>query len=480
MKLRNLRLTLLAGLIAGLAFTTRSGLWAEETKPYPQVNFPDVTSWGRNIQRTMRLLATSTPERRNTVRILFYGQSITEQNWAKLVEDDLRRRFPHANLVNENRALGGFASQMLVRTAETDLYPFQPDLLIFHVFGAHDKYEDIIRRVRERTTAEILQQNDHVTKPADLTEETDPAKVPIQSGKWDAFMNQNWLPSLAKKYGTELCDQRGLWKRYLADNSLEPKALLRDDVHLNAHGEFVMAEFVKAFLRYDPKLGPSPAEGWVKTIEIGREAQWADGKLRIEFEGSRVDAICKPGTATRAVVKIDGRKPSEIPALYGFTRAVTKPEGKWPVKWPIIAPIQAEKPLLLEDWTLEVKRADPANEKLLAFTLTGSRTGSDGEGRSDQRFVSKSGRIVITPEDWNASYALALAGIKPVPERVTVKWSVVPWFVDEIVSPGVKDPAIEATVILAQGLPNGKHTLEISGGPDTPITALRVYRPPLP
>ena len=49
-------------------------------------------------------------------------------------------------------------------------------------------------------------------------------------------------------------------RRYLAENSLEPKALLRDDVHLNAHGEFVMAEFVKSYLRYDPKLGPSPAE----------------------------------------------------------------------------------------------------------------------------------------------------------------------------------------------------------------------------
>ena len=187
---------------------------AEPAKPatnipsYPLVKFPDPSVWGRNIQRTMRLLAESTAEKRNTVRVLFYGQSITEQKWAKLVADDLRRRFPNANLIVENRALAGFASQMLVRTAETDLYPFQPDLLIFHVYGAHDKYEDIIRRTRERTTAEILQQNDHVTKPADLTEETDPAKVPIQSGKWDAFMNHNWLPSLAKKYGTDRADRR--------------------------------------------------------------------------------------------------------------------------------------------------------------------------------------------------------------------------------------------------------------------------------
>jgi hypothetical protein len=130
---------------------------AAETSLYPPVKFSDSSDWGRNIQRTMRLLATSTPEQHNTVRILFYGQSITEQKWSQFVADDLRQRFPHANLIIENRALAGFSSQLLVKTAETDLYPFQPDLLIFHVYGAHDKYEDIIRRTRERTTAEKRQ-----------------------------------------------------------------------------------------------------------------------------------------------------------------------------------------------------------------------------------------------------------------------------------------------------------------------------------
>lgn len=212
---------------------------------YPPVRISDSSGWGRNIQRTMRLLATSAEEKRNTVRILFYGQSITEQNWSKLVEEDLRKRFPHANLIVENRALGGFSSQLLVKTAETDLYPFQPDLLIFHVYGAHDKYEDIIRRTREYTTAEILIQNDHVTKPDDFTEETDAAQLLPDGKHWDAFMNHNHLPAMAQKYHAELCDQRRLWKAYLLENKLEPKRLLRDAVHLNEHGEWLMAECVK-------------------------------------------------------------------------------------------------------------------------------------------------------------------------------------------------------------------------------------------
>ncbi len=445
---------------------------------YPPTRFPDPGRWGRHIQRTMRLLATSTAEKRNTVRILFYGQSITEQKWAKLVEEDLRRRFPHANLIVENRALGGFASQMLVKTAETDLYPFQPDLLIFHVYGAHNAYEDIIRRARERTTAEILMQNDHVTRPADFTEETDSAKLPPAGQHWDAFMNHNWLPSLAKKYGAELCDQRALWKAYLKENNLEPKALLKDAVHLNAHGEWLMAECVKAYLRYDPRLGPSPAENWVKTYAVGRDARWTDGHLRLEFEGARVDAVCHGGAAGPATVRIDGRKPSEFTELYGFTRAVAKPEGRWLVKWPVIAPIASQAPLLVEDWLLAVTK-DVANDKLFTFALTGSQTGPDGSGRSDMRFISKSGRVVIETNDWNVTYALSLAGIKPVPNKFDVKWNAEPHFVDEFTPAAVKDPATEIAVTLAQGLPNTRHTLELAGDGAASVAAIRVYRPPL-
>jgi hypothetical protein len=435
----------------------------------------DTGTYGKNIQRTMRLLTESTAKERNTVRILFYGQSITEQGWWKLVAEDLRARFPHANLIMENRALGGFASQMLVKTAETDLYAFQPDLLIFQVYGAHNTYEDIIRRTRERTCAEILMQNDHVNRPENLTEETDPAKVPIQSGKWDEFMNHNWLPSLSRKYGTELCDQRGLWKQYLRDHELVPQALLKDGVHLNAHGEYFMAECVKAYLRRDTNFDPAPAEAWVQTLVVGKDVHWKDGRLQVAFTGNRVDVLCKAGEAAPAAVTIDGKKPSDFPECYGLTRALAMPGSKWPP----VAPITSETPLLLEEWTLHVRK-NAEDAKLFSFTITGSITGPDGEGRSDARFVSKSGRVVIAPEDWNVDFALGvLAGLKPIPETFDVRWRVVPQFVDAFVSPGVTDPTVETTVRLAQGLANASHTLEITGSPDTPIAAIRVYRPPL-
>src|SRR5688572_21663236 len=179
---------------------------------FPPLKSPgDTTGRGAALQRTMTLLESSAIEKRNTVRILFYGQSITEQSWWQRVRQDLLERFPLATLQIENRAIGGHSSQLLHKTAEADLYPFYPDLVIFHVYGAHDRYEDIIRRIRERTTAEVLIQTDHLGTKDPLEEVTDPAK--LTPAQWNAWMNYSFLPATAKKYGCELLPQRDLWKQ---------------------------------------------------------------------------------------------------------------------------------------------------------------------------------------------------------------------------------------------------------------------------
>lgn len=432
---------------------------------------PQVDSRGRNIQRTMTLLATSSPQKRNTVRVLFYGQSITEQSWAKTVADDLRRRFPNANLVIENRAIGGFAAQLLVKTAETGLYPFYPDLVIFHVYGSHIEYENIIRRIRERTTAEILMQTDHMAAADSLDEETDPAKLSPE--QWNPWMNYAFLPGIAQKYGTELVDQRNLWKQYLRDEKVAPNALLRDGVHLNERGCQLMARIVSGYLHYDQKLPNAAWKDLVRTYEVGPDLHWADGKLVLEFKGNRVDAMCKDGQAPPAAVRIDGRRPSELPGVYSLTRTTSYPG----TNWPCTLRVGHEQPWQLEDWTLTLMdiSTDPNR---LRFKVEGSKTGPDGEGMIRERFISKSGRVVIEPDDWNLDYAQKVFR-RPIPSGFQIRWQVVPHFVDEFVSPGVKDPAVETTVTLAPGFPSGKHRLEITGGPDTPIAAIRVYRPPL-
>lgn len=447
-------------------------LHAQEAPAFPPLQTGDMSTHGRNIQRTMRLLAESTPERRNTVRVLFYGQSITEQAWWKSVADDLRKRFPHANLIIENRAIGGHSAQLLVKTAEADLYPWQPDLMIFHVYGAHDKYEEIFRQLRRRTCAEVLQQNDHVVKPADLDEETDAAKLRPDGKIWDAFMNHQFLPGIALKYQTEFCDQRALWKQYLRSNQLEPKALLKDSVHLNPQGEFVMAEAVKAHLRYDPKLEPSPAEAWVKTLAAGRDFTIKDGQVTLAFEGNRVDAILGASGGTLQV-RIDGKSPSEIAETAAFTRAGSYPQSNWPC----LLRIGSQTPLVAEDWTLTL-RETAGDWKTWKFDLTGSQTGADGSGTVGENFVSKSGRIVLDPADWNLDFCLKVFGPR-IKDGFAFSWKAVRLGSAVCTVPAARDPTLENAVTLAQGLPHGPHILTLTGDLAA-LSALRVYTPPLP
>ncbi len=425
----------------------------------------------RNVQRTMRLLAESTPERRKTVRVLFYGQSITEQAWWKTVADDLRRRFPNADLMIENRAIGGHASQLLVKTMTADVAPFRPDLIVFHVYGAHDKHEDIFRTLRETTTAEVLQQNDHVTQPAELEEPTDPAAVRPGAAPWIAFINHNWLPAVSQKYDTALCDVRGHWKRYLADYGLQPSDLLRDGVHLNERGEFLMARIVSASLVYDSAAGPSPAEEWVKTLPAPEPTA---GRLRIEFEGSRVDALLNQGGAA-ADVLIDGRPPGAHPGCYAFTRA-----GPYPgMNWPCLLRVGSRAPLVAEEWTATLHDVSPDAARF-RFAVTGSVTGEEGEGSSDAAFVSKSGRVVIEPEDWNLAYACKVRADAPPPgDGFAVRWQAVSLGIDRIGPPSSAESGVTPSVTLAQALENGPHVLEIVGTGPAPVAAVRAYAPPL-
>jgi hypothetical protein len=459
------RMRLWIALSLGLLLGARAE--SQEKTPFPPLPpIKDDPSFGAQIQRTMGLLAGSSPAKRNKVRILFYGQSITEQKWSKLVADDLRRRFPYADLEIENKAVGGFASQLLSRVAEHDVLPFYPDLVIFHVYGDHTKYEEILRLLRTRTTAEILMQRDHVTKwPVENPDQKNPLW-------WDHMMNDVFLPQLAKKYGCGLADVRGQWLDYLKAHSLEPKALLSDDVHLNDHGCFVMAEIVKRYLVARPELLSDEARGLVRTALVGKDVAWKGDSLQLDFEGNRVDLIASAsGSAGTARILIDGKKPSEFPDCIVFTR--TSPSQSF---WgPALLRVSSESPREVETWTLKIVEADDAAEHL-KFRVSGSRTGPDGEGVSSERFVSKSGRVVIEPGDWWVKNIRQITK-KPVPAGFEITWKAVATVADAFAPPRSDDASREAVVTVAQGLPNGPHTLEILGR--APIGAVRIYRPPM-
>lgn len=444
---------------------------------YPKPPSPsDPDRLGQGVQRTMTLLATSTPTHHNTVRILFYGQSITEQDWSRQVADDLRRRFPNADLQIENRAIGGFASQILGRPAEHDLYPFYPDLLIFHVYGGNNEYAEIIQNVRTRTASEVLMQLDHATFWPLGTPEAAAHAVKEDGGtRWDRLMNTAYLPDIARRYGCGLADVRGGWLDYLRANRLEPPALLQDGVHLNAWGNFVMARLIERHLVYRPGLPKIGWQGLSQTFALGKDLKPRAGRLTLAFTGNRLDALptlSRHAAAASCRVLIDGRPPSQDD-LYAVTRPQSGP-------WSTLALVRVDhdKPLQAEDWTLTVTSVRPDN---LGWTydVSGSKTGPDGSGGADAVFVSRSGRVRIDPKD----FFRPPAGFHPAPVTVgyTIHWSVLPLSQDVYHPPAILDPTRDQAEVLAQGLPNGPHTLTLlsNGAGPPPIRALRVYTPPV-
>ena len=117
-----------------------------------------------------------------------------------------------------------------------------------------------------------------------------------------------------------------------------------------------------------------------------------------------------------------------------------------------------------------------ADGKTWQFDVRGSVTGPDGSGRSDQPFVSQSRRVRIDPAAWFRGF------FPPLPEGYTIRWQVLPMFVDTYHVPKIDDPTKENSTTVVQGIANAKHTLEIiAENPASPpaIAGVRIYRPPL-
>jgi hypothetical protein len=450
--------------------------------------------FGAHLQRSMTLLATSSAERRWPVKVLIYGQSITgSQILTGMIDKLLRERFPYADLTLENRSIGGFEAERLVRTSVHDIYPFYPDLLIFHDYGGEKsgEIERMISNVRRYTTADIVIFNHHQTRDR----------------KADLEYAAKFRRYLAQKYDCELVDVSAEWPRYLQDNHLDPGQLLKDNdnVHPNQQGLALLTALIGRHLQYNPVFPGGSGFQTVRWYEAKRpvdegatdeivftgapwklDAEGAIGEspadtLQLKFEGNRVDVIAahtqglgKPGSAR---ILIDGKPPSEDKNLYVCTLPSHGP-GTW---FPAIRRVGFATRPLVEDWTLRVTGMN-SDASRFRFSVTGSKTGPDGEGTSWEKFVSSSGRVVIDPRDWMLALIMQIFHqTTPPPEGYEIKWNVVGMFKDAYASPITDDPGKVYTTTVAQGLTNTSHTLEIipNGDGPVPIEAIQAYRPPM-
>ncbi|NOX99940.1 MAG: SGNH/GDSL hydrolase family protein [Verrucomicrobia bacterium] len=437
------------------------------------------STFGSKIQRTMTLLATSTSKKSNHVRILFYGQSVTRNPWWNDVADDLRKRFPHADLEIENRAIGGYGGPVLINTAEFDLYPFYPDLVIFHVWGGVESghQEKIIRRIRQRTAAEILLWTSNLRWPESVPPDGDPQHPAVLAKDAQDQAISDLYKRLGKELYCEVADVRVGMQNYLKKHKQVVKDTLRDTVHPNELGNFLIAELVKPHLRYDPSF---PNDQWKKLVtdipvNDPRIKYGENGSLTLPFKGNRIDVIASSTGKAKATVLLDGKSPSKFPELYYHTRPSPTPVAGRPA----FNGISHQSPLQVETWSARILECD-LKKDILRYEISGSKTGLDGSGDHKKRFVSKSGRVVIEPKMWMVNWSLRYSK-KSLPTDYEVTWETKPLFVDAWKALTVTDSSKEYSTVLAQGMTNGEHTLTLTpqAKKKLPIKAFRIYRPPL-
>lgn len=401
-----------------------------------------------HIQRTMKALEGSTAEKPAHVRVMFYGQSITEQAWTKSVQAQLEQRYPTATFEFLNAAIGGYQSPLLIRTADHDLYPWYPDLLFFHVYGPMDKYEEIVRRVRERTSAEIVIWTSHLCSTSrERMDEVRPADDE----------RAELIRAVAPEYNCMLIDLREKWRRHLKEAGTNFREYLSDGTHLNPKGCDLYAKLIGEELVRATELGDNPeASGTIATVAAASPAvtRGPDGSLMLRFTGNRVVAVSDGSGAAgaRAKVLLDGQPMDGQPELWAITRPSKGPAGIW---MPAVNHISFSCVPVEEEWTLTCLPDSTPDGKRLHYKLRGSVTGDDGEGLSTERFVSRSQRAIIEPSDWRVAWTLGYKKAT-LPAGFQVAWRSYPMFTRAY------EPKPAGTrTLLVQGCVNREHTLTL-------------------
>lgn len=396
------------------------------------------------IQRTMKALEESTAENPATVRVLFYGQSIVAQQWTGMVQKYLKEKYPTVLFEFANKAIGGYQSESLIRTAESDLYPWYPDLLFFHVYGSTEKYEEIVQKVRTSTTAEIVLWTSHLSAnqdPKAMAEKRDQRSEDILA--------------IADRNRCMVIDLNQKWSKLLLDNGWAAQELLADSVHLKQNGCEFYAKFIEEELVRVPGTSGEPSvSGTIQTIRASEPAvkRLTNGTVELTFTGNRVVAVSsgKGNPAASAAILLDGKPAAEYKELWSFTRPSTGP--CW---MPTLNCVAWDNTPVKEDWVLSAIDGTEKDGSRIHFKVVGSVTGEDGEGWSNERFVSKSGRCILEPSDFGCVWQYKYFK-KEVPENFQIKWSTYPLFADLYTSQDAGN-----RTVLIQNCENGPHTLTI-------------------
>ena len=451
-------------LIAGIVAVAAGAGLAEETAVtvYPTRG---------HLSRTFAKMERSTQEKPETLRVLFYGQSIVGQKvWCDQIVDAWKKRYPTVKFVVKNLAIGGYATDTLVHCIESDIFPFYPDVLFFHDYGdVLGGYGYMLGEVRKRTTAEIVIWSSHFRydeDPATVMRIRAGTDVPRKGNERNYGAEKTRtgeMRTLADDLDLVFVDLQGSWAKILLDNKWGPKALIGDSVHMNEKGFPFYSKILLDALTPDPKgAGEGGSSGTISFLPFAKAAKAAkNGDITVEFDGNRIAAVADGNGVVDPTfgafvaggeVLIDGVPVREIPSQWYNTRST--PINNW---FPGCDTALKGKTMLQdEEWTLTIlSYVTNAKPKYVTYKLEGSKTGFDGEGSSTNLFVSKSGRIVI-PGPWFGSTCNPWHTAGPAANVSKTLWKSMLMPVP-VYGPQAKG---EETV-LAQGLANGRHVLTI-------------------
>jgi hypothetical protein len=348
---------------------------------------------GRHLALTMQKLENGiTPERSFLIWAL--GSSYCNMlGNGEVWKTEIPKRFPKAPPIEYRKMVGNACPWQYLRGwARHLVIPDQPDLVLIYAIGDPADLEKLIVELRTHTTADIIVPSIHWRE---RDEEL--------WGKSENAADQDVaaVREVCRKYDVEFVESRRDWAEYLKVNSLPISSLLKDAVHQSDYGAQIINANILAHLRRPEKFSYEPAAREKRL----QPKTGPDGSFSAVFEGSRIDLIGTkfPGGGTFEV-RIDGKPADQVEAfLMSYVQPGPK-NSKAPIGTSPTVPRDASphgitlgRNVVPQTWTIEMT-SDTGD-----YAVTGSLTGSDGNGNALRRFTSASGQIIIEPELWRRS-----------------------------------------------------------------------------
>lgn len=431
-----------------------------------------------HIQRTLQKAAEGTPEKPAVVRLMFYGQSITYGSWTNMLTDELRQKYPNAIFQVVNAAMGSAESNWLINTAEHDLYYYYPDLVIIHTYGSTQTFAKIIEKLRFTTTADILMWTSHPS----YAKQQDGSMAPTPM-----LERLKALKDIAMTYKTGLVDIRKHWDQHCKEKGTNGAELMGDAVHPNTDGNKLFAKIFAEYLTFNPSIKPSGVSGEIYTPDATVQP---DGAITVDFEGNYLTCQSPEGTYPVPVkLFLDGKPVEQCPELYHIQR----PDG-FITERPALLTVGKKGLLREENWTINFLEDSEPKGKRVHFRLTGSLSGFQGEGWSDQDFTSSNGALFFGKDKWINTFMFIYWPKQlenTYPAKCKITFQSFPTFPNTIPATnqlrfnrhvrffGERNDNKMPTVLI-QGVDNAKHSLKIIPEADAKLPRLTftAHKPP--